>query len=179
LALEKTIQQANVCLTQLEMPIDVVAEFADLAFRNGKTFILNPAPATTLPLDLLAKVTFLTPNEHELGLITGLPMKSVEDIATAGKKLLSCGVKNVIVTLGSKGCLWLDKTKQILIPSMKVTPIDTTGAGDAFNGALAYCLDKGMDVLSSCQYATKAGALATLKKGALVSLPTCEEMAKV
>jgi ribokinase len=174
-ALEDEIAKSGICLTQLELRMETVERFACLAKKHHKVFILNPAPVAPLSAKLLRNISILTPNEHELALLAGTEIKEKADLKKAAESLLAQGVGQVIVTLGSQGALWVTEETAKLIPSYKVRPVDTTGAGDAFNGALACCLDRGLSVLEAIRFANKVGALTVTKKGALVSLPYLKE----
>lgn len=174
--LEEEIEHSNVCLTQFEMRMETVEKFAALAKKHKKIFILNPAPAGKISDKLLANTSIITPNETELSLLSGEATHTKEEIVSAARKLIAKGVKAVVVTLGSKGAMYVDADKDELVPSFKVKPIDTTGAGDAFNGALAYCLDKGQEIIEAIRFANLVGGLTVTKRGALVSLPHLNEV---
>jgi ribokinase len=152
------ISSAKVLLCQLEVPLSVVQHAFELAGPSTKR-ILNPAPAQTLPRSLLGVVDIVTPNEHEADLLGGV------------SKLQSLGVKTVIVTQGEKGAMVVDETGTSQVDPFKVTPVDTTGAGDAFCGTLAARLALGESLADSLRAAVIAGALATETEGAVPSLP--------
>jgi ribokinase len=175
-AIEDEIEKSNICLTQLEMRMETVERLAYLCHKHSKTFILNPAPVAKLSDKLLKNISIITPNEHELGLLSGIEIKGENDLVLGARHLIEKGVSQVVVTLGSKGALYVDNKTSQIIPTYKVKPVDTTGAGDAFNGALAYCLDKDMDILQAIKFANKVGALTVTKRGALVSLPKLKEV---
>ena len=179
LYLKDLIKDSSICLTQLEMQMDVIEKFADLAYQYKKVFILNPAPAAELSDKLLKHVSILTPNETELALISKKNTNTIEEKISAAKALISKGVENVIVTLGKDGCLIVNKDLCKVIPSKKIKPVDTTAAGDAFNGALAYCLDTNYSLEEACEFANCAGALTCLKNGASSSLPTLNDVKKI
>lgn len=178
LYIKDLIKDSSICLTQLEMQMDVIEKFADLAYQYKKVFILNPAPAAELSDKLLKHVSILTPNETELALISKKNTNTIEEKISAAKALISKGVENVIVTLGKDGCLIVNKELSKVIPSRKIKPVDTTAAGDAFNGALAYCLDTNYSLEEACEFANCAGALTCLKNGASSSLPTLNDVKK-
>ena len=152
------ISSAKVLLCQLEVPLSVVQRAFELA-GSSTTRILNPAPAQALPHSLLGVVDIVTPNEHEVELLGG------------ANKLRSLGIKTVIVTQGEKGAMVVDQAGARQVDPYKVTPVDTTGAGDAFCGVLAARLAIGESMTNSLRAAVIAGALATQIEGAVPSLP--------
>jgi ribokinase len=157
---------AAVVLAQLEVPLAVVVRAFTLARRVGARTVLNPAPARALPDDLLALTDVLVPNEHELALLGGRD------------RLLTAGVRALVVTLGARGAELVasDGTAR-LQPSFPVVPVDTTGAGDAFCGALGARLAAGDDLDGAIRWAAAAGALATTVTGAVPSLPSADAIA--
>lgn len=161
----------SVALAQMEIPLEAVA-----AAAAAERFILNPAPASPLPDELLARCFALTPNESELQSLTGIEPKDDSSILRASKFLLERGVQNVIVTLGEKGSYWVSAAGGRHFHAATVTPVDTTAAGDAFNGALAMFLAEGRDLVNAIPLANCAGALATTRPGAQEAMPTREEL---
>jgi ribokinase len=173
-AAHATIAAADVLLLQLESPLDAVAHAAELAHAHGVTVILNPAPACELPTELLALVDVLVPNESETAILTGLPVGSqVEAQATA---LLYLGVDAALLTLGERGALLAQPEGIEHVPAFRVTPVDTTAAGDAFVSGFAAALAEGRTPVEAVQWGCAAGALATTKLGAQPSLPTRQEV---
>jgi ribokinase len=168
--------RAGVVVLQLETPLDTVKTAVTLAVRAGARVILNPAPAQPLPDSLLRRVYLLTPNETEAELLTGLP---VHDEAAAGKAadaLLARGVQNVIITLGARGALVAGKEGRALVRGYKVKAVDTTGAGDVFNGTLAVALAEGNSLPEAARFACAAAALSVTRLGAQASAPTRKEI---
>jgi ribokinase len=167
---EGAIQSANCLLVQLEIPLDTVQAAVDLAVKHNVPIILNPAPATKLSSSLLSAVDYLTPNENEAILLAGEGSSS--SLMESARFLKSnFNIKNLILTLGEKGAAIIDEQSQI-VPSYKVNPIDTTGAGDAFNGALAVALARGFALREAVLFANAVAALTTTSAGAQSSLPT-------
>ncbi len=163
---------AAVVLAQLEIPLESVTIASDTEF-----FILNPAPACTLSEDLLSRCHILTPNETELEFLTGIEPSDTAACERAGHALLEKGVKNVVITLGSRGSFWVGASKSLHFPAPTVTPVDTTAAGDAFNGALAHFIAEGREIPNAIQLANCVGALATTRHGAQESMPARAELA--
>ena len=168
---EDVIADSDIVMAQLEMRLDVVTELAHMCARHGVDFILNPAPAVPLEPELLNKVTYLTPNETELAILTGMKTETIEEVKAACAKLYDLGVKHVIATLGDKGAYLYDETHQELVSGYEVKAVDSVAAGDAFNGAFATALTEGKDVIESIRFACAVGALAVTKPGAVPSLP--------
>ena len=167
---------ASVLLVQLEAPLETIEAALAQALECGVTTVLDPAPARELPDELLKKVDLLTPNEIEAELLTGIKIVDVESAARAGLRLRDRTLGDVIVTLGDRGCVWVFATGFEHIPGHRVSAIDTTGAGDAFNGGLAKALASGDALGPALQFAVRAGAAATLKRGAAEAMPTPESL---
>ena len=170
-----SLLRPSLILLQLEIPTPTVLHAAKYAKQNGIRVILNPAPAKSLPDELISLIDFIIPNETELSLLTGLEVKDISSAEQAAKILLNRGAKNVIVTLGSKGALLVSGDQTIQINAYKVDVVDTTAAGDAFIGGFASALLRGIEIEAAVKYANACGALATTKFGAQPSLPTKEE----
>lgn len=170
------LQDADIIIMQLEIPLETVEYVATLAHKMHKTVILNPAPGKKLSDNLLTKVDYLTPNETELALLTDLEVNDEESLAKACDCLLNKGTKNLLITLGSKGVYWCTQDAKKLIPAFRVDAIDTTAAGDCFNGAFATFLSEGYEVEKAILYAQKASSICVQRKGAIASLPRREEL---
>lgn len=165
------IQQADLVMMQLEIPLDTVSEVTNIAYEAGVPILLNPAPAQKLETELLRKITYITPNETEL-----LRLANALETYKGAHILRDWGVKNIIVTLGSKGCYVKTDDIEKRVKSFTVNAIDTTAAGDSFSGALAANLAKGVDFYEALQIANATGALTTTKLGAQEAMPTKEEV---
>lgn len=170
------IESADYLLMQLEVPIPVIEHAAAIAFEAGVKVVLNPAPAAKLSDGLLSKCYMLTPNETECGIIAGVPVENCEQAEAAAEMLIAKGVQNVIVTLGSKGSLYKSETERVLIPAHCVKAVDTTAAGDTYNGALCVALSEGKTICEAAAFATKASAISVTRAGAQPSLPTRDEV---
>lgn len=167
---------AGVLLLQLEVPLETVAAAAAIARRRGITVLLNPAPARALPRTLLALVDYLTPNETELGQLAGLSVTGLPSAVRAARALLDRGVKGVVVTLGSRGALYVDRETFRRYTAPRVKPVDTTAAGDAFNGALAFALAGGRALPEAIPFANAVAALSVTRRGAQSSMPTLRDV---
>lgn len=170
------IRSADVLMLQLEIPMETVCRAAHLATEAGVTVILDPAPAAPLPDGLLQNVTYLTPNESEAERLTGIRVTNEASAERAGRQLVAAGARYVLVTLGAKGALLVTAEQCLLIPSQPVTAVDTTAAGDAFNGGLAWALGQGIKLEEAIRWACLTGALSATRLGAQPSLPTREEL---
>jgi ribokinase len=166
----------DLLLLQLEIPTLTVLSAAQRARDNGLRVILNPAPAKPLPDELIALADFLIPNETELSLLTGVDVKDIPSVEKAARVLLAKGSQKVIVTLGSKGALIVNRETSTLVDTYHVDVVDTTAAGDAFIGGFASVLDSANSLADAVRFGCACGALATTKFGAQPSLPTKDEV---
>ncbi len=165
------IASADIVLMQLESPFETVIEAAEVASAAGVPVILNPAPAQVLGDDLLHRLSYLTPNKTEAEIMTGITLIAKADLDKAADMLLDKGMKGVLITLGPKGVYVATREKKEVVPAFKVSPVDTTAAGDAFNGALAVALAEGRTLFEAARFGNAAAAIATTKLGAQPSLP--------
>ena len=170
------IRAADAVLVQLEIPLETVCYTARLAAAAGVSVILDPAPAAHLPDGLLADATYLTPNEHEAECLTGIAVGDEATARQAANKLLAAGARHVIITLGAKGAWLATAHGQRLVASRPVSAVDTTAAGDAFNGGLAWALGCGLAIEAAVAQACAVGALSATRLGAQPSLPTAPEL---
>jgi ribokinase len=173
---EPAIVGAHSVLMQLETPLETVQAAAESAARAEVPVILNPAPARSLPGELLKLVSILTPNETEAGLLTGIVVQDVETAARAAEELLDQGVQTAIITLGARGAFVAADSCRKLIPGFQVEPVDTTAAGDVFNGALAVALGEGRPLLEAVRFASAAAAISVTRLGAQPSAPARKEI---
>src|SRR3954453_11727923 len=150
---------ASVVVMQLETPLQTIQAAAELARTNGAITILNPAPAQPLKDELLASISILTPNETESELLTGIAVDDEPSCARAADVLLAKGVDTVIITIGARGAFVATETSHQIVPGFNVTPVDTTAAGDTFNGALAVALAEGMPLAEAVCFANAAAAI--------------------
>lgn len=174
--IKEKIKKADLLILQLEIDLHVVQMAVNFAYESGVEVLLNPAPAHEISDELLSKVTYLTPNETELEILTGLTVFNTNEAIVAAKLLLSKKVKNVIVTLGDKGALIVNKDKVNHIKGFAVKPVNTVAAGDAFNGGFAVQILNGSSIDDAVKYANAVGGLAVTKEGAIPSIPTKEEV---
>ncbi|RDY27621.1 ribokinase [Romboutsia weinsteinii] len=166
------IKESSTVVIQLETPIDTIKYALEKSKELGKFTILNPAPAVKLSDDIIKNVDLLTPNETELEILSGVSIKCEDDIKKAANVMLEKGVKQLIVTLGSKGSLYLDKDNMEFKKSYKVEAVDTTAAGDSYTGALSVAFSQNKSVDEAMDFASKVGALCVTKIGAQTSIPS-------
>jgi ribokinase len=182
-AASATIRGAGILMLQLECPLESSTKAAQIAHANGVQVMLNPAPAPPsgdLPADLWKSIDLLVPNQTEAEILTGIKCADISSAEKAARALQAKGAKEVILTLGEDGALILDRNGATThVPAFKVTPTDTTAAGDAFCGACAASLANGASLQEAVRVGCAAGGLATMKAGAEPSLPTRDEIEKL
>ncbi len=176
---EKAIEQISdkdTVLLQLEIPIPTVEFAIKKSYQNGAKVILNPAPAQKLDETVFQYLDIITPNETEAELLTGIKVTDLETAKQAAEILHQKGVRNIIITLGSRGAYLYNSTTNCLIETPKVQAVDTTAAGDVFNGALAVALSEGNDLEQAIDFACKAAAVSVTRMGAQASAPLRSEV---
>jgi ribokinase len=169
-------QDAAIALFQHETPRATVDACIIEAAKKHCRVILNPAPARSISDDVLASLEFITPNETEAKILTGIDVADHDSCALAAKWFHDRGVKGVVITLGSRGCFYSFAGVQRIVPAPSVQPVDTTAAGDAFNGAFSMFLSQGRSVENALSLANCVGALSTTRHGAQASIPTLSEL---
>lgn len=170
------IKNSKVILLQLETPIETVTYIADMAYKNNVKLILNPAPAQKLSEDLLKKVWLISPNESEASLLTGIEVKDAVSAEKAAQRLLEMGVENVIVTMGENGSLLSGTNGFEHFEAFKEKAVDTTAAGDVFNGTLAVAVTNEKSLQEAIRFASAAAAISVTREGAQPSIPTLIEI---
>jgi ribokinase len=173
---ELAFVQSEWILMQLEIPVETIVHGAGKAQKLGKKIVLNPAPAQALPEELFSKLFLFTPNETEASFYTGVHITDIDSARKAAAALLKKGVANVVITMGSKGVYFTNSTEELLIPAPMVNAVDTTAAGDVFNGAICVGLAEGMTWKEALTWACKAAAFSVTRMGAQSSAPTREEL---
>ncbi len=170
------IASAEILLMQLETPLETVQAAAEIASLRGVKVILNPAPARELPTELLKHVSIMTPNEFEAEVLTGVEIRDDAAAGRAADMLLAQGVGTVIITLGARGAFLASGSVREVIPGFHVHAVDTTGAGDVFNGALVVALSEGKTLREATSFACAAAAISVTKLGAQPSIPRRKEI---
>lgn len=167
----QVLKDADIILVQLEIPIETIEYIAEFAKQNNKQLILNPAPACKLSDELLSKISVITPNEKEAQMLTGISINNIDSAKLAAKKIFEKGIQTVIITLGEDGALLYQNDEFNLIPANKVNAVDTTAAGDVFNGALAVALSEHKSLIEAIQFANNAASISVTRLGAQASAP--------
>jgi ribokinase len=174
--IENLVDSSAVVLMQLEIPIITVQYVAAMAFAKGVKVILNPAPAREIPDELLQCVNIITPNKMEAEMLTGIKVVDLSSAKSAALALSGKGIETVIVTMGNMGALVLHDKLFTHIPAVPVNAVDTTAAGDVFNGALAVALSGLKEIHEATRFASVAAAISVTKPGAQASAPFEQEV---
>ncbi|MBI4429858.1 MAG: ribokinase [Ignavibacteriales bacterium] len=173
---QAAFDEARVLLLQLETPFETVKKSVAMARQRGVTVILNPAPGQKLPKAFLRDIDYLTPNQTEAELLTGVRVSNNVSAQKAAKKLIDAGVRNVVITLGKKGCFLMTEGHYRFFSAVKVKAVDTTAAGDAFSAALATSMAEGKQLEESIGFANTVAAITVTRMGAQGSMPTRTEV---
>jgi len=174
----RELKGVDVLLLQLEIPLETVVYAAKAYSERGIAVILNPAPYKSLPREIFPHIYAITPNRVEAEQMTGVRIEAISDCSVAGRRLLCSGVKIAIITLGANGAYVVSEEFEGLVEGFKVPVVDTTGAGDAFNGALAIAIAEGLGIVEAVKFANAAAALKVTKLGAQEGLPSRDEVAE-
>ncbi len=170
------IQSASILLVQLEINFDALYSAINLAHGYGVRVVLNPAPAAAIADDIYSKIDIITPNETEAQVLTGVEIISEADAMCAANVFHAKGIRNVVITLGEMGAFASDGERAELLPRIPVKAVDTTGAGDAFNGGFAMALAEGFSLFDAMRYGNITGALSVTRLGTAPSMPTRAEI---
>ena len=173
---DKDFADCDAVLTQLETSMESILQCKEMAKKYDKPFILNPAPFQKIPDSLFGGVDYITPNETEAEFFSGVPVMDEESAEKAALKLLEKGAKNVVITLGKNGVFYTNGKEKLMVPSIKVNAVDTTGAGDAFNGGFATAIASGSDIKTALRFANCVGALSVTKPGTSPAMPFKDEI---
>jgi ribokinase len=176
---EALIAGAEIVILQLEIPHERNAQVVDIANKSGARVILNPAPARAVPDDFYKKIDIVTPNETETEGMVGIYPKDMDTCRQAADAFFKKGVKQVVLTLGENGYYANDGKSDVMVPAYKVASVDTTGAGDCFNGTFAARLAEGDDFFDAAKFASAASALSVTKPGAAVAMPYYDDVVKL
>ncbi|MYK32494.1 MAG: ribokinase, partial [Boseongicola sp. SB0670_bin_30] len=171
------VEEAAILVTQLEQPVDAALRALEIARGAGVRSILNPAPAADLPPGMLSLCDFVTPNESEAEGITGIPVASVEDAERAAEAFVAAGAGAAIITLGENGAFYKDASESVHVPAVTVGEVvETTGAGDAFNGGFAAALAEGQAPVDAVRFACAAAGISVTRPGTAPSMPSRREI---
>jgi ribokinase len=178
-AADAASRHAKVFITQLETRVEAGARGLELARRHGVTTVFNPAPAAKIDPAIYKLCDYVTPNETEASEITGVTVASVDDAKAAGSRLLEMGVGAALITLGANGVLLHSAAQSVHIPGFNVNVVETTGAGDAFNGGFAVALAEGRNPVEASRFGCATAALSVTKPGTAPSMPTRPEIERM
>lgn len=171
------IKNTKIIVLQQEIPLETNYHAIDLANQYHIPILLNPAPANKdLDINHVTKLDFFSPNETELATLTGMPTNDMDEIKKAAHHMIKLGVKNMLITLGSKGVLWVNESTSQLIKAIKVNAVDTTGAGDSFIGSFAHYYASGDDIPTAIKHANQYAAVTVTRRGTQKSYPTADEL---
>lgn len=173
---KEKIEEASIILMQLETPVATIERIAEIASSTNSKVVLNPAPAAVLSDELLEKISVITPNQKEAEMLTGIKINDKNTAMEAAKILQQKGIDTIIITMGSQGAFVFNNGESCLIESIKVNAIDTTAAGDVFNGALVVALANGKEIKTAVEFACKAAAISVTRLGAQASAPYLNEL---
>jgi len=176
--LDTVLTEPSILMLQLEIPLETIVSAAKQAKKQNVKILLDPAPAQELPDELLELCDYITPNETEAKILTGIEISNTNDAKRAAEALTRRGVKAVIIKMSSKGSFFFDGTEEIMYPAFAVRPVDTVAAGDAFNGGFAAAFSEEKPLNEVLQWANAAGAISTTKPGAQPSMPSRLELLK-
>ena len=173
---KQTIISSQIILLQLEVNLDANWKVIDIAHKNGVKVVLNTAPARVVDDEILAKVDLLTPNEVEASVLSGIEVVTHDDARRAADVFQKKGVNEIVITMGAQGAYVRSGSRDLVIPRHTVDAVDTTGAGDAFNGGLVTALAEGKDLFEAAEFANVVGALSVTKKGTAPAMPFRKEI---
>lgn len=169
-------EKENILLIQLEIPLASVWYAIEKAAKAGMKVILNPAPAAQIPDHVYPHLFAITPNETEIELLTGIAVTHLDDAKKAAKKLIEKGVPHVIITLGAQGAFYQSAHDELFVPTQTVKAVDTTAAGDCFNGALAVALSQQKTWLDAINFSCRAATYSVMQAGAQASMPKLSDL---
>ncbi|MBC8538309.1 ribokinase [Christensenellaceae bacterium NSJ-63] len=175
---EDAISKSDIVLTQLETSVEAVVTTVEIAKKHGVPVILNTAPYQEFPKEILKDIAYVTPNETEAGYLSGIPVVDDDSALKAAAAIQAMGVKTVIITMGKRGCLLFEgPEKYEFVPSFKLdNVVDTTGAGDAFNGGFAHAIATGMSLKEAARFASAVAGLSVTKIGTAPAMPRIEDV---
>jgi len=173
---EELIKSSDIIILQLEVPLETVYKSIDIAYKYNKTIILNPAPSANINNEYLKKVSYFIPNEVEAKDFTDVDVIDKESAEIAATKLIDLGCSNVLITMGDKGVYFKNNNEEYFVEAIKVNPVDTTAAGDAFVGAFAFGLVQELNHYDCIRLANASAALSVTRMGAQPSLPSLNEV---